>query len=72
MNGHIDYSHMVSQYLLTHSKTNNKGDIIKNWLFYDHSLTPTGGSGEFHLLSRLSTYDFLLPPNTFYGSKYNT
>ena len=31
-----------------------------------------GGGGEFDLLSRLSTYGFLLPPNTFYGSKCNT
>ena len=31
-----------------------------------------GGGGEFDLLSRLSTYSFLLPPNTFYGSKCNT
>ena len=30
------------------------------------------GGGEFDLLSRLSTYGFLLPPNTFYGSKCNT
>ena len=28
--------------------------------------------GKFDLLSRLSTYGFLLPPNTFYGSKCNT
>ena len=29
------------------------------------------GGREFDLLSRLSTYGFLLPQNTFYGSKYN-
>ena len=40
----------------------------QNWLFYDLSLIPTGGSGvKFDLLSRLSTYGFLLPANTFYG-----
>ena len=27
---------------------------------------------EFDLLSRPSTYGFLLPPNTLIGSKYNT
>ena len=33
----------------------------------------TGGGGrKFELLSRLSTYGFLQPPNTFYGSKCNT
>ena len=31
-----------------------------------------GGVGRFDLLSRLATYGFLLPPNTFYGSKCNT
>ena len=31
-----------------------------------------GGGGEFDLLSRISTHGFLLPPNTFYGSKFNT
>ena len=58
------------------SKSKNKGDKRqkhKSRLFYDPSLTPTGGSGgKFDLLSRLSTYGFLLPPNTFYGSKCNT
>ena len=33
---------------------------------------PYRGVGKFDLLSRLSTYGFLLPPNTFYGSKCNT
>ena len=31
-----------------------------------------GVGGKFDLLSRLSTYGFLLPPDTFYGSKCNT
>ena len=70
---------MVFQYLLTHSKALKP--IIKeikgkcqNWLFFYPSLTPTGGlggrgGGEFDLFSRLSTYGFLLPPSTFYGSE---
>ena len=32
----------------------------------------SGVGGKFDLLSRLSTYGFLLPPNTFYVSKCNT
>ena len=31
-----------------------------------------GVVGEIDLLSRLYTYGFLLPRNTFYGSKCNT
>ena len=79
MTGYLDSSHMVSQYLLIHSKA-VKARIrryktkIENWLFYDPSLTPTerSGGGGIDLLSRLSTYGFLLRPNTFYGSKCTT
>ena len=45
----------------------------QNQLFYDPSLTLKGGAwGKTDRLFRLSTYGFLLPPSTFYGSKCNT
>ena len=46
---------------------------LLNLQFYDPSLTHKGGPwGKTDRLFRLSTYGFLLPPNTFYGSKCNT
>ena len=52
--------------------SNNKGDIrqkLKISYFMTPSLTHKGGPG---VKLRLSTYGFLLPPSTFYGSKCNT
>ena len=41
-------------------------DIIENRLFYDPSLTHKGGSGgKSDQLSRLFTYGFPIPLNTF-------
>ena len=79
LTSYLDSSHMVSQYLLiSSSRSKNKGDIRgKDEIGY--FMTPVwggggggGGGGGFDFLSRLSTYGFLLPPNTFYGSKCNT
>ena len=58
MASYLDSSHKVSQYLLIHCKTLKARIKV--------------GGGEFDLLSRLSTYGFLLPPNTFYCSKCKT
>ena len=66
---------MVSQYLLIYSKAVKarikeiKGKN-KNRLFYDPSLTHKGGSGgKYDRLSRLFTYGFPIPLNTFSSSR---
>ena len=72
LTSYLDSSHKVSQYLLIHSKT-LKARIkeireakTQNRLFYDPSLTHKGGSGgKSDQLSRLFTYGFPIPLNTF-------
>ena len=73
MTGYLDSSHMVSQYLLIHSQA-LEARIKEIFDPYRGSGGGGGGGGggKFDLVSRLSTYGFLLPPNTFYGSKCNT
>ena len=66
---------MVSKYLFIHSKALKarikeiKGKN-KNRLFYDPSLTHKGGSGgKYDRPSRLFTYGFPIPLNTFSSSR---
>ena len=68
LTSYLDSSHMVSQYLLIHSKALKAK--TQNRLFYDPSLTHKEGSGgKYDWLSRLFTYGFPIPLNTFSSSR---
>ena len=64
LTSYLDSAHMVSQYLLIHSKAVNARIKAKtpNRLFYDPSLTHRGGKSD--RLSRLFTYSFPIHLNT--------
>ena len=67
------HAHGANYNLPPASRAGDNKAKTQNQLFYDPGLTHKGGPwGKTDRLFRLSTYGFLLPPSTFYGSKCNT